>query len=91
MEERAAGTVQNGKKLVIGVIGADVHAVGNKILDYAFTLAGFNVINLGVMVSQEEYIEAAIELSNGNMSETARRLGINRTTLYNRMEGWNRQ
>lgn len=47
--------------LVLGVIGADVHAVGNKILDYAYTEAGFNVINLGVMVSQEEFIEAAIE------------------------------
>ena len=49
------------KTLVIGVIGADVHAVGNQILNYAFREAGFNVINLGVMVSQEEYIEAAIE------------------------------
>jgi methylaspartate mutase, S subunit len=49
------------KTLVIGVIGADVHAVGIQILQYAFTEAGFNVINLGVMVSQEEYIEAAIE------------------------------
>lgn len=47
--------------LVMGVIGADVHAVGIRILDHAFTEAGFNVINLGVMVSQEEYIEAAIE------------------------------
>ena len=51
----------NGKKLVIGVIGADVHAVGIRILDYAFTDAGFDVTNLGVMVSQEEYIGAAIE------------------------------
>lgn len=49
------------KTLVIGVIGSDVHAVGNKILEYAFKEAGFNVVNLGVMVSQEEYIEAAIE------------------------------
>ena len=49
------------KKLVIGVIGSDVHAVGNKILFHAFTAAGFEVINLGVMVSQEEYIAAAIE------------------------------
>ena len=49
------------KTLVMGVIGADVHAVGNQILNYAFREAGFNVINLGVMVSQEEYIEAAIE------------------------------
>lgn len=49
------------KVLVIGVIGADVHAVGNQILYHAFTDAGFEVINLGVMVSQEEYIAAAIE------------------------------
>ena len=49
------------KTLVIGVIGADVHAVGNKILYHAFTDAGFNVVNLGVMVSQEEFINAAIE------------------------------
>ena len=47
--------------LVMGVIGADVHAVGNKILEYAFNQAGINVINLGVMVTQEEYIAAAVE------------------------------
>ncbi len=50
-----------GKTLVLGVIGADVHAVGNQILNYAFRDAGFRVVNLGVMVSQEEFIEAAIE------------------------------
>ena len=49
------------KTIVLGVIGADAHAVGNKILAYAFDQAGFNVVNLGVMVSQEEYIAAAIE------------------------------
>lgn len=49
------------KTLIIGVIGADVHAVGNIILYRAFTDAGFNVINLGVTVSQEEFINAAIE------------------------------
>ena len=49
------------KKLVIGVIGADVHAVGIQILYHAFSDAGFDVTNLGVMVSQEEYIAAAIE------------------------------
>ena len=52
------------KVLVIGVIGADVHAVGNKILYHAFTEAGFDVVNLGVMVSQEEYIAAAIEYAD---------------------------
>lgn len=35
--------------------------IGNKILTYALEQAGFNVVNLGVMVAQEEYIEAAIE------------------------------
>ena len=49
------------KRLILGVIGADVHAVGNKILYHAFTEAGFDVTNLGVMVSQEEFIAAAIE------------------------------
>ncbi len=47
--------------MVLGVIGADVHAVGNQILNYAFSAAGFNVVNLGVMVSQEEFIDAAVE------------------------------
>lgn len=47
--------------VVIGVIGADAHAVGNKIIDFALTDAGYHVVNLGVMVTQEQYIEAAIE------------------------------
>ena len=47
--------------IVIGVIGADCHAIGNKILEYSFKEAGFNVVNLGVMVSQEEFISAAVE------------------------------
>ncbi len=49
------------KTVVIGVIGADAHAVGNKIIDLTLTNAGFNVVNLGVMVSQEEFIDAAVE------------------------------
>ena len=51
----------NKKTVVIGVIGADAHAVGNKIIDLTLTNAGFNVGNLGVMVSQEEFIDAAVE------------------------------
>jgi methylaspartate mutase sigma subunit len=47
--------------LILGVIGADVHIVGARVLEYALNAAGFNVINLGIMVSQEEFIEAAIE------------------------------
>ena len=33
------------KKLVIGVIGADVHAVGISILQHAFEEAGFEVVD----------------------------------------------
>ncbi|MBQ7529901.1 methylaspartate mutase subunit S [bacterium] len=47
--------------IVLGVIGSDCHAVGNAILYRVFTEGGFNVVNLGVMVSQDEYIDAAIE------------------------------
>lgn len=53
----------NGKTVVTGVIGADAHAVGNKIIAYALTQAGYKVVNLGVMVSQTEFINAAIETS----------------------------
>ena len=53
--------MEEKKKLVIGVIGADVHAVGIQILNHALEAAGFDVTNLGVMVSQEEYIAAAGE------------------------------
>lgn len=51
----------NKKKLVLGVIGADCHAVGNKILDYTLTEAGFEVINIGVLSPQEDFINAAVE------------------------------
>lgn len=47
--------------VVLGVIGADCHSVGNRILEAFFTEKGFRVVNLGVMVSQDEFIDAAIE------------------------------
>jgi len=47
--------------VVMGVIGADCHSVGNKILDHTFTEAGFDVVNIGVLSSQEEFISAAVE------------------------------
>ena len=47
--------------LVIGVIGSDVHTIGSKLLAYALRKKGFNVVDIGVSVSQEELINAAIE------------------------------
>ncbi len=49
------------KTVVIGVIGADVHAVGNKIIDYVLSNNGYDVVNIGVLSTQEDFINAAIE------------------------------
>ena len=53
--------MRNKKNIILGIIGADAHIVGNRILDYALTNAGFKVINLGIFNSQEDFIKAAIE------------------------------
>lgn len=60
MEQSGPGEEPRGR-VVTGVIGADVHVVGNRLLAAALERAGFKVINLGVLVSQEEFINAAIE------------------------------
>ena len=54
------------KTIVIGVIGADVHAVGNKIIEYVLKNNGYNVVNIGVLSSQEDFINAAVE-TNADM------------------------
>ena len=42
--------MENSDKVVLGVIGADCHAVGNKILAHALRAAGFAVtISHGAM------------------------------------------
>ncbi len=51
----------NTPTVILGVIGSDCHAVGNKIIENALEREGIKVINLGVMVSQDEFIDAAIE------------------------------
>ncbi len=51
----------NNPTVILGVIGSDCHAVGNKIIENALGREGINVVNLGVMVSQDEFIDAAIE------------------------------
>jgi methylaspartate mutase sigma subunit len=52
---------KNNIRIVLGVIGSDCHAVGNQVLDHFFREMGFAVTNLGVMVSQDEFLDAAIE------------------------------
>ena len=55
---------QTNKKditLVTGVIGADTHIVGNRILSMALEEAGFRVVALGALTPADEFIKAAIE------------------------------
>ncbi|MDX1514359.1 MAG: methylaspartate mutase subunit S [Gammaproteobacteria bacterium] len=49
------------KTLVTGVIGADTHIVGNRILSMALEKAGYKVVSLGALTPAEEFIKAAIE------------------------------
>jgi methylaspartate mutase sigma subunit len=47
--------------VVLGVIGADVHIVGARVLEFALREHGIDVVNLGIQVTQEEFIDAAVE------------------------------
>ena len=47
--------------LVTGVIGEDPHIIGHKLLVRALREAGYQVVSLGIRVSQEEFVAAAIE------------------------------
>ena len=52
--------------------------------------AGFD-LNANLLRWEDAYIEAARRLANGNISQAARLLGINRTTLYNRLDALARE
>lgn len=56
-----AAEAAKGRKLVTGVIGADTHIVGNRILSMALEEAGFEIITLGAITPAEDFIKAAIE------------------------------
>ena len=60
MSLKATGPAR-GRKLVTGVIGADTHIVGNRILSMALEEAGFEVIALGALTPSEDFVKAAIE------------------------------
>ena len=49
------------KKIVIGVIGSDCHTVGNKIIHSKLEENGFDVINIGALSPQIDFINAALE------------------------------
>lgn len=47
--------------LITGVIGADTHIVGNRILSMALEKEGFKVVALGALTPAEDFVKAAIE------------------------------
>jgi DNA-binding NtrC family response regulator len=49
--------------------------------------------NLDMTLQQWErgYVEAALAITHGNLSQAARLLGIHRTTLYSRIQNYNDQ
>ena len=49
------------RTLVTGVIGADTHIVGNRILGMVLEKAGYKVVSLGALTPAEEFVKAAIE------------------------------
>lgn len=49
------------KTLVTGVIGADTHIVGNRILSMALEKAGYKVVALGALTPAGDFVKAAIE------------------------------
>jgi len=62
--------------------GNDLHKLAMHTLQQQ---PGFNLDKL-LLEQESYYINAAMELAHGNVSEAARLLGLQRTTLYSRME-----
>ncbi len=48
-------------KIVTGVVGNDIHVVANRLIDISLQSRGFEVFNLGVNTSLEEFVDAVIE------------------------------
>lgn len=48
-------------RIVIGVIGDDIHVVGNRIMQFALEESGFQVFNLRTRNRPEHFCQAALE------------------------------
>lgn len=57
----AARRAKHPKTIITGVIGADCHIVGHRILSFALQQAGFRVVALGALTPADDFIKAAIE------------------------------
>ena len=90
--------VPDHPRVVIGVIGDDIHIVGNRIMQLALEESGFRVFNLRTRNRPEHFVQAALEVNahavfvsslNGEgehwCADFRRRfsdIGLGRTLLY---------
>lgn len=53
--------VLEGRTIVTGVVGDDIHVIGIRLVEHALRSAGANVVSLGVMTPVQEFVDAAVE------------------------------
>jgi methylaspartate mutase sigma subunit len=53
--------VLDGRTVVTGVAGDDIHVMGIRLVEHALKSAGAQVVSLGVMTPIPEFVEAAVE------------------------------
>lgn len=56
-------TSKSAGRVVIGVIGDDIHALGNRIMQLALQESGFQVFNLRTRNRPEHFCQAALEVN----------------------------
>jgi two-component system nitrogen regulation response regulator GlnG len=78
-----------GESSTIGALPAPTLAARDELVSIALNdiqnRRDFN-LDATLRLWEEAYIEAAQQVAHGNMSQAARLLGVNRTTLYNRID-----
>jgi corrinoid protein of di/trimethylamine methyltransferase len=60
-EIRKRGGARKSKRLVIGTAKGDIHDIGKSLVATMFIAAGFNVVDLGIDVPKEAFVEAVKE------------------------------
>lgn len=60
-EKKKKGGKSEGKKVVIATVKGDVHDIGKNIVSVVLACNGYEVVDLGVMVSCEKIVESAKE------------------------------
>ena len=63
LSDAAAGPGVERPRVVIGVIGDDIHTVGNRIMQLALEESGYRVFNLRTRNRPEHFCQAALEVN----------------------------